>query len=38
MFCCPHIHKEQNLERKWGGERRGSVGNVGLMRVMWEDI
>lgn len=22
----------------WGGEGRGSVGNVGLMRVMWEDV
>lgn len=25
-------------EKVWGGEGRGSMGNVGLMRVMWEDI
>lgn len=25
-------------EKVWGGERRGSVGNGGPMRAMWEDV
>lgn len=32
------ISSREFREKVCGGEGRGSVGNVGLVRVMWEDV